>query len=135
MIKLTEELIASLNKSLIEMYSPGEMIGIKEDGLLNSAVNRPFQTMFGKSLYPDIFEKAVALFESLAKNHVFFNANKRTAFMSMTYFLFINGHNCMMSDKEAADMTVDFVTGNLTFEDTVALVRKRSYWISRNPIR
>jgi len=49
------------------------MCGVKEPNLLNSAINRPNQTMFGEYLYKDVFEKAVALYESLAKNHVFYS--------------------------------------------------------------
>jgi len=93
-IPLVEKDVIDLNKKLIETFSPKEMQGVKEPNLLNSAVNRPLQTMFGASLYPDIFEKAVALFESLAKNHPFHNGNKRTAFCAMTYFLYINDYVC-----------------------------------------
>ncbi|MDK8643431.1 type II toxin-antitoxin system death-on-curing family toxin [Niallia taxi] len=51
--------------------------------------------MFGDTLYKDIFKKAVVLYEAIAKNHFFYNANKRTAFAYMTYFLFINGQVCV----------------------------------------
>ena len=57
---------------MIETYSPRETIGVKEPTLLDSAIHRLFQTMFGESLYKDIFEKSAALFESLSKNLVFF---------------------------------------------------------------
>jgi death-on-curing protein len=76
---------------MIETNCKGEVIGVKDPNLLDRAINNPLATMFGKPLYEDIFEKAVALFESIAKNHTFHNANKRTAFACMTYFLFING--------------------------------------------
>ncbi|WP_412998577.1 Fic family protein [Neobacillus sp. 3P2-tot-E-2] len=52
-----------------------------------------------------MFEKAVALFEPLAKNHVFHNGNKRTAFAYMTNLLFINDHVCVMNERRAADLT------------------------------
>ena len=42
----------------------------------------------------------------------------------MTYFLFINGHVCVMNEKHAADLTVDFVTGRITFEETVGIIGK-----------
>lgn len=127
MIYISAEIAAEINKTMIETYSKGEIIGVKEPGLLDSAINRPVATMFGNSLYGDIFEKAVALFESLAKNHVFHNANKRTAFACMTYFLFINGHVCVMSESRAADLTVDFVKGNIQFLEVVLEIKKHSY--------
>lgn len=126
-IKLSNGVVEAINRDMIETYSEGEMIGVKDVSLLDSATNRPFQTAFGESLYKDIFEKAVALFESLAKNHVFQNANKRTAFASMVYFLFVNGHVCTLNEKEAADLTVDFVVGSLSFEDVVSIVKGHSY--------
>lgn len=127
MIRLSFNVASDLNKTIIESYSLGEIIGVKEADLLDSALNRPFQTMFGESLYKDIFEKAVALFESIAKNHCFHNGNKRTAFVCMTYFLFINGHVCVMNEQKAADLTVNFVVGELSFQEVVQLVKSHSY--------
>ncbi|MDP4087053.1 MAG: type II toxin-antitoxin system death-on-curing family toxin [Bacillota bacterium] len=124
---ITAKIATSINKTMIETYSKGELIGVKEPHLLDSAINRPLATMFGKSLYEDIFEKAVALFESIAKNHVFHNANKRTAFACMTYFLFINGHVCVMNESRAADLTVNFVTGEIQFNEVVQEIKKHSY--------
>lgn len=116
-----------INRKLIKDYSDGEIVGVKEPELLDSAIHRPFQTMFGDSLYKDIFEKAVALFESLAKNHCFHNGNKRTAFVCMTYFLFINGHICLLNEQKASDLTVDFVNGKVSFDEVVRIVRSNSY--------
>jgi death on curing protein len=124
---LSTEIAAVINKTMIETYSQGEIIGVKEPKLLDSAINRPLATMFGKSLYEDIFEKAIALFESLAKNHVFHNGNKRTAFACMTYFLFINGHVCVMNERRAADLTVDFVNGKIQFKEVVSEIKQHSY--------
>jgi len=126
-IPLTEKDVVDLNRKLIETFSPKEMQGIKEPKLLDSALNRPFQTMFAMSLYPDIFEKAVALFESLAKNHPFHNGNKRTAFCAMTYFLYLNDHVCYMNNEDGADLTVDFVVGKLGFNDVVEIVKGKTY--------
>lgn len=124
---ISAQIVAQINTTMIERYSDKEFVGVREPNLLDSAVNRPLQTMFGDALYQGVFEKAVALFESLAKNHVFHNANKRTAFACMAYFLFINNYVCVMSESDAADLTVDFVVGNLEFDEVVELVRKHSY--------
>ena len=127
MIPLTEKDVVDLNRKLIETFSPEEIQGVKEPKLLDSALNRPFQTMFAMSLYPDIFEKAVALFESLAKNHPFHNGNKRTAFCAMTYFLYLNDHVCYMNNEDGADLTVDFVVGKLGFKDVVEIIKGKTY--------
>lgn len=127
MIYLSYEVVKGINSRLIKSYSVGELVGVKEPSLLESAIHRPMQTMFGESLYKDIFEKAVALFESLAKNHCFHNANKRTSFVCMTYFLFLNGHVCVMNESKSSDLTVDFVNNKLSFEEVVRIIRRHSY--------
>lgn len=127
MIYLSYEIAAEINRQMIQKYSKGEKVGVKEPALLDSAVNRPLQTMFGEALYKDVFDKATALFESISKNHAFYNANKRTGFACMTYFLFINGHVCVMNEKKAADLTVDFVVGKLTFEEVAKIIKEHSY--------
>lgn len=53
---------------MIQRYSSGEHIGVKEPELLESAVHRPQSSAFGEDAYPTIFEIAAALFESLGQN-------------------------------------------------------------------
>lgn len=126
MKKLKSSVAFEINQKMIENYSAGEMIGIKEVGLLESAMERPFQTMFGDELYPSVFDKATALFESLAKNHVFFNGNKRTALGCAVYFLYLNGYVFLIDSHEAANLVVDFVTKEKTFEDVSNLFKGNS---------
>ncbi|WP_010632528.1 type II toxin-antitoxin system death-on-curing family toxin [Sporolactobacillus vineae] len=104
---LSEEQIIYLNAFLIRNYSPNEDTGIKEAALLNSAVNRPKQSAFGSEAYPTIFKKAAALFQSLAQNHPFFNANKRTAFAALEAFLEKNGFTLSVETQEEIDFTVE----------------------------
>jgi|SRR5699024_8106765 len=75
---LTIQEIAAMNTFVIQQYSSGEQIGIKDHHLLESATFPPQSSMFGEDAYASLFEKAAALFESLAQNHVFFNGNKLT---------------------------------------------------------
>ncbi|WP_342366563.1 type II toxin-antitoxin system death-on-curing family toxin [Peribacillus sp. TH16] len=74
--------IIAINAIQIKFYSPTEQIGVKDPGLLDSAVNKPRQTILENDAYPSIHKKAEALFESISKNHAFHNANKRTALAS-----------------------------------------------------
>ncbi|TGA95493.1 type II toxin-antitoxin system death-on-curing family toxin [Sporolactobacillus shoreae] len=104
---LTEEQIIYLNAFLIRTYSPNEDVGVKEAALLNSAVNRPKQSAFGRDAYPTIFKKAAALFQSLSQNHPFFNANKRTAFAALEAFLEKNGYTLSVETQEEIDFTVE----------------------------
>ncbi|QQK74604.1 type II toxin-antitoxin system death-on-curing family toxin [Salicibibacter cibarius] len=108
---LTVKEVEAINQYIILKYSPGEPIGVKSLDLLESAVYRPQQSAFGEDAYPTVYEKTAALFESLAQNHPFYNANKRTAFISLTQFLYYNGYDFeMTSQKEQENFTVDVVT-------------------------
>lgn len=125
-IYLTEEDVENINKQIIEKFTPEEMIGIKSYQDLASAVARPQQTIFGEEAYPTIFSKAVALFESIAKNHAFQNANKRTAFISMVIFLDWNGYSLEMDEKIAEDFTVDCVLHKYAFDEMCMIIKKFS---------
>ncbi|RFU66809.1 type II toxin-antitoxin system death-on-curing family toxin [Bacillus sp. V59.32b] len=106
---LSAEHVIFLNSHQINLYTPGEMMGVKDYKLLESAVNRPKQSAFGEDAYPTIIEKAAALYESVAKNHAFHNANKRTAFAGLYMFLGLNGFHLKVHPKQAEDFTVRMV--------------------------
>jgi len=72
----------------------------KDLALLDSAVNRPFQTFGGEDLYGTIYHKAAALFHSIICNHCFTNGNKRTALMAIDLFLAANGHVLLSNNKD-----------------------------------
>lgn len=66
---LTFTEIAAINQYVIEQFSPAEDIGIVSPALLDSAIHHPQQSAFGVD--QTVFEKAAALFESIAQNHAF----------------------------------------------------------------
>ena len=80
----------AINTVQIRLYSPEEPLGVKEPNLLDSAIHRPKQSVFGSNAYPSIHENAAVLFESIAMNHAFHNANKWTALTSLIVFFKIN---------------------------------------------
>jgi death on curing protein len=123
---LTTEEVIALNYLLIERYSPGEMVGVKFPDLLESAVYRPQQSVFGEEAYPNIFMKAAALFESLAQNHAFHAANKRTAFAALVQYLAYNGYLLNMSPKAAEDFTFGVVEHKFTLEEVCVILRDNS---------
>lgn len=124
---LTFTEVAGINQYVIERFSPKEQNGIKSPDLLDSAVQRPQQSEFGSDAYQTVFEKAGALFESVAQNHAFHNGNKRTAFLSLVQFLAYNGYDFEMEDQtKQADFTVNVVNGKYAFEDIVNIIEKYS---------
>ncbi|GAA2117049.1 hypothetical protein GCM10009759_63100 [Kitasatospora saccharophila] len=72
-------------------YLVGGAAVVRERSLLQSALGRPQASAFGADAYPDVWTKAVALGESIARNHPLADRNKRTTFESMLLFLDYNG--------------------------------------------
>ena len=125
-VYLTTNQVIAINTVQIRLYSPQEQVGVKDPSLLESAINRPKQSVFGNDAYPSIYEKAAALFESIAKNHAFHNANKRTALASLIVFLKINHYRWTMGIEEEQDFTVDVVNHKYTFEEIVSTIKENT---------
>lgn len=124
---LTDHDVIAINFMVIRKYTPSEPIQLKDSGLLNSATNRPKQSVFGEDAYVGVFSKAAALFESLAKNHVFVNANKRTAWVATTVFLRKNGYTYRNANQqEIEDFVVDFVNGKYKLVDVEEFLKRNS---------
>jgi death on curing protein len=68
----------------------GGVQGIRDLGLLESAVTQPLMTFDGEDLYPSMIEKAAALSFSIIMNHPFLDGNKRTGHAAMEVFLVLN---------------------------------------------
>ena len=85
MIILSKEQIVSLHKELIE--ETGGIHGLKDEGMLESALAAPFQTFDGEELYPSIYQKAARLGFGLASNHAFIDGNKRASVIFANHFL------------------------------------------------
>ncbi|MFI2856253.1 type II toxin-antitoxin system death-on-curing family toxin [Paenibacillus sp. JSM ZJ436] len=129
---LSVQEVIAINVAMIQRYSIGEHIGVKEPGLLESAVHRPQSSVFGEDAYPTIFEKAAALFESLGQNHPFHNANKRTAFTALVVFLRYDGLHFKMDTKKAEDFTVDMVNHLIDRPQTAAIIEAHCITIPRS---
>ncbi|NEA44722.1 type II toxin-antitoxin system death-on-curing family toxin [Streptomyces sp. SID10815] len=81
--------------TLPELLNLAKRLGaaeVRDYGLLDSALARPQSSVFGQDAYPDVWQKAAALMESLARNHALVDGNKRTAWYATWVFLHINGH-------------------------------------------
>lgn len=85
--------------------------GVRDVGLLESAVARPRATFDGIDLYPMLFDKAAALMESLILNHPFVDGNKRVAITAASLFLFRNGRRMAADNAELERFTMWVVNG------------------------
>ncbi|MFF3610228.1 type II toxin-antitoxin system death-on-curing family toxin [Streptomyces sp. NPDC002580] len=87
---------------------------VRDLGLLSSAVHRPRSQMFGVEAYTDLFEKAAALFQSLAVNHPLVDGNKRMAWMCTVGLLDFNGTEMLAVDQdEAYKLVIEVASGEL----------------------
>lgn len=86
----------------------GGASGVRDPGLLDSAIVQPQMAFGGVDLYPTIAEKAAALGFSLVLNHPFFDGNKRVGHLAMDTFLISNGYELIAStdDQEAVILSV-----------------------------
>ena len=87
---------------MAERALPGD-VGVRDHGLLQSALGRPQATAFGSDAYPELEEKAAALLHSLANNHALVDGNKRLALAGTIAFLGVNGRRLTLTNDEAYD--------------------------------
>jgi death-on-curing protein len=112
---LTPEQVLFLHARLIA--ETGGIHGVRDLGLLESAVARPQAVFDGRELYPDLFHKAAALLDSLINNHPFVDGNKRTGMAAAVLFIRLNGHSfrCGNDALEAFAMQVAVEHPDLPF--------------------
>ena len=91
----------------------GGNVGVRDHGLLQSALARPQATVFGDDAYPELEEKAAALLHSLARNHALVDGNKRLALAGTIAFLGVNGRRLTLTNDEAYDLVMAIATGGL----------------------
>ncbi len=115
--------VLTIHENSITDY--GGSRGVRDMGLLESAIARPFQTFAGEDLYPSSFAKAAAVGESLIINHPFIDGNKRTGIVVMIallreYNLQVNANN-----DSLYQFTIAISTGEIKFDAIVA-------WLAAN---
>ena len=105
---LTPEQVLFIHSRLVT--ETGGSHGVRDLGLLESAVARPRATFDGKELYPDLFTKAAALMDSLINNHPFMDGTKRTGITAAGLFLRINGWKLTATLDELETCTLRVAT-------------------------
>ena len=114
MIRLTTKQVISIHSSLIE--ATGGTDGVRDMGLLESALEAPFQTFDGKDLYPALIQKAARLGHSIVSNHPFVDGNKRIGIHTMLVFLAVNGIEIECTQKELIDVGLSLADGTMNAE-------------------
>lgn len=115
MIRLTKKQVLMLYTQLIK--ETGGSDGIRNNGLLDSALESPFQSFGGDELYPSIQAKAARLCYGLVKNHAMIDGNKRIGVHVMLVFLAVNGYELEYTQKELYDLILGVADGENGCED------------------
>jgi death-on-curing protein len=103
--------ILELHRRIIEQS--GGLKGLRDVGMLESALAQPLMTFGGEELYPTLVEKASALGFSLIKNHPFLDGNKRIGHAAMEIFLVLNNHEISAPIDEQEQIILKVASGEL----------------------
>ncbi|MBW4559610.1 MAG: type II toxin-antitoxin system death-on-curing family toxin [Mojavia pulchra JT2-VF2] len=112
---LSNSQVIKIHERQIEIF--GGTAGIRDEGLLDSALAQPQTTFGGELLHPTIHEQAAAYLYHLAMNHPFIDGNKRTAFAVMDTFITLNGYTLNLSVEEAYNLVIRVVQREISKEE------------------
>lgn len=115
MIILSKEQILRLHSQLIS--ETGGTDGLRDEGMLESALNAPFQVFDETEVYPSIQQKAARLGFGLVKNHAFVDGNKRIGAHVMLVFLALNHIELDYTQRELYVTILKVADGSYTFDD------------------
>lgn len=121
-IFLTLEQLLVIHEDQLERYRGSS--GIRELGLIESALFRPQSSFGGEDLYPSLFEKASAFMHSLLKNHAFVDGNKRTATVATIVFLDLNGRKLQVEQKELVTFVMKVENESFSLENIASWLKK-----------
>ena len=124
MKRLTKFQVIQIHSMLIQ--ETGGIDGIRDDGLLDSALNSPFQSFDGEDIYKTIQAKAARLGFSLVNNHAFVDGNKRIGLLAMMTFLEINGIILECSNEELIVLGLGLASNKLDDKDLLDWIIKHS---------
>lgn len=115
MIFLTVEEVIDFHTEMINEF--GGIHGIREIGLLISAVEMPKASMFGEFLHPTTYDKAAAYLFHIVCNHPFLDGNKRTGLVSSLTFLDINKITLNYHEKDLEELVTNVAKGKAQKEN------------------
>lgn len=120
MIKFSEEKVLLLHRILIE--ATGGTDGVRDIGLLDSALESAYATFDGKELFPSKEEKAARLGVGLVSNHAFVDGNKRIGMYVLLSFLEVNGIRIEATNEEVIEAGLALARGDMKYEDLLTWI-------------
>ena len=122
MIKFSSEKVKLLHQLMAE--ATGGSVGVRDEGLLDSAIEGAFATFDGVELYPSKEEKAAKLGYSLISNHAFVDGNKRIGVYVMLSFLELNGIHIEAADEDVVSLGLGVADGRMEQKDILDWIHK-----------
>src|SRR4028118_2291862 len=119
---VSKSMVLSIHARQIERF--GGTPGVRDEGLLESALAQPQATFGGDFLHPTISEQAVAYLYHLAMNHPFIDGNKRTAFAVMDTFLRLNGYSLNLTNEQAYHLVMQVAQSQMSKSDLAGYLEK-----------
>lgn len=119
---LTVDDVIYLHQDQIERY--GGTHGIRDNGLLSSAVESPKATYGGEFILKSISEMSSSYLYNIVQNHPFLDGNKRAGAISCVVFLMINGYSFEIPDKNFIDLVMDIASGRLKKDKVTSELEK-----------
>ena len=115
MIKFSKDKVKLLHQLISE--ETGGSIGVRDEGLLESALEGAFATFDGKDLYPSKEENGARLGYTLISNHAFVDGNKRIGMYVMMTFLEVNGIRLEATNEEVAETGLAVAAGTMDYRE------------------
>ena len=114
---LSKRQVILLHQQLINEI--GGSSGLRDEGLLESALAAPFQSFGGIDAYPSLQQRAARLAYGLVNNHPFVDGNKRIGAHTMLVFLALNGIELSYTQEELASLFIAVASGDKGYEDVL----------------
>lgn len=121
MIKFSKEKVLLLHKLIAQ--ETGGSVGVRDKGLLESALEGTFATFDGQELYPGKEEKGARLGYTLISNHAFVDGNKRIGMYVMLTFLEVNGIHMDAGNEEVAQVGLAVAAGRMGYDELLDWVK------------
>jgi len=119
---LTLDDVLELHELQVDRY--GGLHGVRDQGLIESAIAQPEATFAGEYLHGDLFEMAAAYLFHLVRNHGFLDGNKRTGLLTALVFLDINGISVDQASPDLYELTVAVAEGRADKDEAAAVLRR-----------
>lgn len=121
MIKFSKEKVLLLHQLMAE--ATGGDVGIRDEALLESAIENIYATFDGVELYPSKEEKAARLGFSLISNHAFVDGNKRIGIYVMLSFLELNGIKIWASNEDVVNLGLSVADRSANYDDILKWIQ------------